>query len=103
MASRVRAHTRKTASGGTTTVKQHSRTGRPRKALISPGHAWKLAKKAFGARKSRRGLAIGLGLLAIVEVTAWLTLTGVSLAIATAAILALGVAAIGAAAGGFRP
>jgi hypothetical protein len=103
MASRsnVRTHTRKTASGGTTTVRQHQRRGRPRRGLVTPGHAWGLAKRAFrAARRKKRATAAVLGVLAAVEITAWLTLEGTSLMLATAGLLALGVAAIAAAAGG---
>jgi len=97
----VRTHTRKTASGGTTTVRQHSRSGRPRKGLVSPGHAWKLARKAFAAgRKKKKGVAAVLGVLALAEISAWLALEGTSLMLATAGVLALGVAALCAAAGG---
>jgi len=104
VANRVRAHSRKTPGGGTARVRQHSRAGRPRRALVSPGHAWKLAGKAFRAgRRKKRLLAAGLGALAVAELTAWLTLEGVSLALVTAGILAVAVGAVGAAAGGLRP
>jgi hypothetical protein len=99
--SSVRTHTRKTAAGGTTTVRQHSRRGRPRKGLVSPGHAWKLAKRAFGAgRKKKRAAAVVLGALALVELGAWVALEGTSLMLATAGVLALSVAAVAAVAGG---
>ncbi len=103
MADRVRTHTRKTASGKTATVRNHTRAGRPKKAIVHPRHAWKLAKKAWSAnRKKKRTAAVILSLLALTEITAWLTLEGVSLAFATAGILALSVAAVGAAAGGLH-
>ena len=101
-ASKVRTHTRRTASGGTTTVRQHSRRGRGR-ALVSPAHAWKLARRAFGAgRRKRRATAVVLGVLALGEITAWLGLEGASLALATAGVLALGVAWLAATAGGIE-
>ena len=104
MASRVRTHTRRNADGSTTRVQQHSRAGRPRKAIVSPGHAWKLLKKAFRhGRRKKRWLAAGLGALAVLELTAWLTLEGTSLLLVTAGALAVAVGAVGAAAGGVRP
>lgn len=103
MADRVRAHTRKTASGRTATVREHSRTGRLRKGIVSPRHAWKLLKKAFTANREKRHVVAGiLGVLAVAELGCWLTLTGVSLALATAGVLALAVATLGAAAGGLH-
>jgi hypothetical protein len=103
MADRVRAHTRKTASGKTATVRSHGRKGRPRKALISPRHSWKLLRKAFAAgRKKKRAAAVVLGLLALTEITAWLTLEGASLIIATAGVLALAVGVAGAGLGGLH-
>jgi hypothetical protein len=92
----VRTHARRTPGGGTTTVRQHSRKARG-KGLVSPGHAWKLVKRAFGAaRRKRRGLAFALGALAAGELTAWLTLRGASFMLATLGMLIIG-AAIGAA------
>jgi hypothetical protein len=103
MADRVRTHTRKTASGKTTTVRQHSRAGGPRRALLSPRHAWKLLLRAVrAARGKRRGLAVAFGILAAAELTAWLALEGAALVLATAGVLALGVAVAGAALGGVR-
>lgn len=91
----VRTHTRRTASGGTSTVTQHSRTGRGRKPLISPGHAWRLFKKALRAgKRKRRGLAIALGCAATAELGAWLTLRGAGLMLTTAAVVAFSVAAV---------
>jgi hypothetical protein len=101
MAARVRTHTRRTASGGTTTVRQHSRRTRGRRGLVSPGHAWKLAKRALrAARRHKRATALVLGGLAVGELGAWLTLRGVAFVVATAAVLALGVASLAAAASG---
>jgi hypothetical protein len=102
MAARVRTHTRRTASGGTTTVHQHSRRTKGRRAIVSPAHAWKLIKRALGAaRRHKRATALVLGGLALGELAAWLTLRGVGLMLATAGLLALGVAiAATAAAGG---
>lgn len=104
MPSRVKSHTRKTASGRTTRVQQHSRQNRPRRALISPRHSWQLARRAFRAgRRKRRLLAATLGALAVLEITAWLTLEGASLALATAGTLAVAVAVVAAGVGGVRP
>ena len=98
----VRTHTRRTKSGKTTTVKQHLRTKKGR-ALVSPSHAWKLAKRAASAgRRKRRVTAAVLGGLAVAEVSAWLTLRGVGLVIATAGVLALCVALLAGSATGFH-
>jgi hypothetical protein len=98
---KVRTHTRRTASGGTTTVRQHSRAGEPRKGLVSPGHAWKLAARAIrSARRRKRGTAVVLGVLAFGELGAWLTLRGAFFMLATAGVLAFGVASLAAAASG---
>lgn len=75
MANRVRTHTRRTPSGGTARVQQHSRQGRPRKGLVSPGHAWSLLKRARRAsRRKKTALAITLGVLGAAEFASWLTL-----------------------------
>jgi hypothetical protein len=98
---KVRTHTRRTASGRTTTVHQHSRTGEPRKGVVSPGHAWKLGVRAFrSARRRKRVTAIVLGVLAFGELGAWLTLRGAFFMLTTAGVLALGVAALASAASG---
>src|SRR5215472_3942878 len=97
----VRGHTRKTPSGGTTNVTQHSRRGRPRRALLSPGHAWQLAKKALRAnRRKKQTVALVLGVLALGEITAWLTLQGVSVILLTFGFIAIAVGTLAAAAGG---
>jgi hypothetical protein len=97
----VRTHTRRTADGKVTTVHQHSRRGRPRGALVSPGHAWKLARGAFrAARRKRRGTAFMLGSLALGELGAWLTLRGLFFMLATLGVLALGAATLAASASG---
>lgn len=97
----VRTHTRRTKAGTTTTVRQHSRRGRPRRGLVSPGHAWKMARRAFGAaRRKKRLTAVVLGGLALGELGAWTALRGVGLALATAGALAILVAWLAAAASG---
>ena len=97
----VRTHTRRTKSGGTTTVRQHSRAMRGGRGLVSPGHAWSMAKRAFGAAQRRKRVtAVVLGGLALGELGAWLALRGVVLALATAVILAIGVGLLAAAASG---
>lgn len=99
----VKTHTRRTASGKTTTVHQHTRRNRGRRALVSPSHAWQVAKRAFAAgRRKRRGTAAVLGGLAVAELSAWLTLRGVGLVFATAGVLAIGVASLAAAASGWQ-
>lgn len=94
----VRQHSRRTASGGRSTVRRHTRRTR---ALVTPGHAWTLARRAFRAvRRRRRGVALALGALAFGELAAWLTLRGVFFMLTTAALLALGAAMLAAAATG---
>lgn len=81
MANRVRGHPRKTAGGGTTNVRQHSRAGRPggpKKPLLSPRHAWDLFKRSRRAgKRGRKGLAFTLGLLGAGELGGFLALRGV--------------------------
>lgn len=97
----VRTHTRRTATGGTTIVRQHARQGRPRKPLVSPRHAWKLARRAAGAvRRKRRGLAFAFCGLAVGELAAWMTLRGLFFMLATLGVLALGAATLAASASG---
>lgn len=90
----VRTHTRRKATGGTTTVRQHGRTGRgKKKPLIHPRHAWKNAKRAIGhGRRKRRGLALAFGALAFGELAAWLTVRGLMFALITLGLVAIGVA-----------
>jgi len=97
----VRTHSRRTKSGGTTTVHQHSRTMRGGRGLVSPGHAWKMAKRAAGAARRKKRLAAAvLGGLAVGEMGAWLTLRGVGLVLFSAGMLAVGVALLAHAASG---
>ena len=97
----VRTHTRRTKTGGTTTVHQHSRRNRGRRGLVTPGHAWKMARRAAGAaRRKKRLTALVLGGLALGELGAWTALRGVGLALATAGALAILVAWLAAAASG---
>jgi hypothetical protein len=71
------------------------------RGLVSPGHAFKLVWQAFGAaRRKKRVTAVLLGSLALGEIGAWLTLRGLSLALVTAGVLAIGVASLAAAASG---
>jgi hypothetical protein len=89
----VRQHTRRTKDGKTATVRQHSRKTKGRRGLVSPGHAFKLAKKAFqAARRKKRATALVFGALAVGELGAWVGLRGVGVALATAGVLAIGVA-----------
>lgn len=101
MPSNVRTHTRRTASGGQTTVRQHSRKGRGKRRGLSPRHAWKLAKRAFAAgRRKKRVTACVLGGLALGELGAWAGLRGAGFLLATAGVLMLATAALAAAATG---
>jgi hypothetical protein len=91
----VKTHTRRTASGKTATVRQHSRQGRGRKGALSPARAWRNARRAFSAaRRHKRLTAAGFGALAVGELAAWSALRGLSLVAVTAGLLALGVAAV---------
>lgn len=100
-ASNVRTHTRRTASGKTATVRQHGRRGRGRRGLVSPGHAWQNARRAFRAMRRRKRLTAALfGGLAVGELAAWGTLRGAGLVLAVAGGLALAVAALAALASG---
>jgi len=89
----VRQHTRRNKDGSTTTVRQHSRKTKGRRGLVSPGHAWKMLRKAVTAAKRRKRVtaAVFCG-LALGELGAWVGLRGVGLALATAGVLAIGVA-----------
>ena len=101
MAGRVRTHSRRTKSGRRTTVRQHSRRGQGRRGLVSPGHAWTMARRAFrAARRRKRATAVVLGGLAVGELGAWLALRGVGVVLATAGVLALAVAVAAASASG---
>jgi hypothetical protein len=83
--SQVRAHGRKTASGRTAQVRQHTR----RRGLVTPRHSWSLLTRAFRAgRRRKKVTAAVLGGLAVLELAAWLSLTGVALILATFAVLA---------------
>ena len=95
MANRVRAHNRRTPGGGTTRVQQHSRSGRPRKAVVSPRHAWQLLKRSRRASKRKKTvLAVTLGVLGVAEFTAWLTLDTAGLILSTLGVLAIGTAGL---------
>ena len=92
MPRQVRTHTRRTASGKTTTVNHHTRRGSAaqqtvkRKRGPNPGHAGKLGRRARSAvRRGRKGKATMLVALAGLEVGAWLTLSGTSFVLALAA------------------
>jgi hypothetical protein len=98
VANRVRAHPRKTAGGGTTKVRQHSRAGRPggpKKPLVSPRHALDLFRRAFRAHKrGKKVLALTLGALGTLELGSFLTLRGGAVVLVTAGVLAVGVGAV---------
>jgi hypothetical protein len=92
----VRTHTRRTASGRTTTVRHHTRSGdaaQQQKPKRGPSrqHAGKLAKKAYlHGKRGRKAKAGAFALLAAGELAAFLTLGGTSLLLALiAGVLAL--------------
>jgi hypothetical protein len=100
----VRTHTRTNAGGTTTTVRQHSRSSKGRKPLVSPRHALKLARQAFQAgRRKRRWTAAALGVLALAEIVTYLTVQGAALLFVTVGVLALATATVAAAATGQAP
>jgi hypothetical protein len=96
-AAQVRGHTRKKPAGGTAKVRPHVR----RRGLVSPRHSWKLTGRAVkAARRDRKAAAFVFGGLAVVELAAWLTVTGAAFILFTAAVLAGGTAFLAARAGG---
>jgi hypothetical protein len=100
----VKTHTRTNADGTKTTVRQHTRTSKGRKPLVSPRHALKLARQAFQAgRRKRRWTAAALGALALAEITAYLTVQGAALLFVTVGVLALATATVAAAVTGAAP
>lgn len=100
-AASVRGHNRRSKTGRTARVRQHSRRTRGGGGLVSPGHAWKMARRAFrAARRKKRATAVVLGGLAVGELGAWMTLRGVGLVLGTAGVLAIGVALLAASASG---
>lgn len=113
----VRTHTRRTAGGGTTTVHQHSRTGRPirdfagtarpvrgplggrkrrrrskrRGGIFQAGRAFQTLGWAYrAARKRRRATAVGLAALGAGELAGWIAFRGLGVALTTVAVLAGG-------------
>lgn len=101
MPNRIRGHTRRTASGGTTRVSSHNRKGG--RTLISPQHSWKLLRTALKASKrKKKAAAAAYVALGVAEMVGWLALEGLSLALLTAGLLAVGVGVTGAALGGVR-
>ena len=98
----VRTHTRRTATGKTTTVRHHTRTGSAgrdeklkRKRGPNPGHARKLVRRSM--RHAQRGWktkAVMVGMLAVGEIAAWFTLSGTSMILALAAGLLAGISVV---------
>jgi hypothetical protein len=78
--------------------------GRKRRGLLSPRHAGKLLLRSYrAARRRHRVVAVALLLLGLVELAAWLTLTGAALILATAAVLAGATAIVAALLSGTGP
>jgi hypothetical protein len=98
----VRTHTRRTASGKTTTVRHHTRDGnaaRPQKLKgkrgPNPGHAGRMGKKAFiHGRRGRKAKAAAFILIAAGEIVAWLTLSGTSFVLALVAGVLIGISVL---------
>lgn len=94
---RVRAYTRRTKGGGKTTVRQHTRKGgrlRDRKGP-NPYRAGRNAKRAAGHwRRSRKGKAAIIGLIALIEVVLWLTFDGTALILMLIAGLLFGLSVL---------
>ena len=108
---KVRTYQRRTRNG-TTTVRQHSRHGRPshERGFVSPHHAARLVGKARRTWRStgrsgkrRRGTALLIGGLAFGELAAWGTLRGAGFVLFTAGVLAIGAAALANSAAGGKP
>jgi hypothetical protein len=97
MSHNVRTHTRRTPGGGTTRVRQHDRRGgRLRdKRGPNPYRAGRNAKRAFGHwRRSRKGRAAIIGLVALIELVAWITLDGTALILMLIAGLCFGLSVL---------
>lgn len=99
----VRTHTRRTASGGTTTVTQHTRRNKGRRGLLRPGRGWRNIRRAFAAmRRKKRLTAAALLGLGLAELGGWTFLRGAGLVLLTAGVLALAVAFLAAMATGME-
>lgn len=87
-ASSVRGHTRRTKSGGTTTVRRHDRIRkggmRPARAGRNLGRAWR------AVRRGRKAVAFTFVGLAVLELGAWATLQGGQWLATAAGLLAVG-------------
>lgn len=101
----VRQHTRRGKDGQKVTVSKHDKNaqgkaksgghrskGRKPKASLAR-RSWLNLKAAFGAaRKKKKAAALGFGLLAVTELTAYLTLQGVAFALVLLAGIAVATA-----------
>lgn len=100
----VRTHTRRNPGGGSTTVRRHARSGRPRRGVLTFGHSWQLAKKAFrAARQRKKGMAALLGGAAVLEFTTVGAVRLGSVILGTAGVVAITVALGGFMLAGWRP
>jgi len=89
----VRTHTRRTASGGTTTVRHHTRKGKPRGP--NPGHARKLGRRAVShGKRGRKGVAAALVTFAIAEVALWAAFNITGIICGLAGALLIGIASV---------
>jgi hypothetical protein len=85
----VRSHTRRTSSGRTTTVRQHTRRG------PDPRHALKLGRRAVShGKRGRKGVAAALVTFAIAEVILWAAFNITGVACGLAGALLIGIAAV---------
>lgn len=108
--SKVRSHTR-TVNGQRIHVTQHSRIGEAMKKATGKGNrrpgkkgpknhnlarrGWANAKKAFKAgRRKAKWAAVGFGVLALVEITAFMTLTATGWALVSVAVIASVIATV---------
>lgn len=91
----VRTHTRKTAAGGTTTVRQHKRKGGSGKRGPNPSHAGRLGKRALAhGRRGRKAKALMFGVLCLGELALWLTLNGTAMVCALIGAALVGISFI---------
>lgn len=86
---KVSAHTRQTVHG-TVNVRGHKRRFTPGAA-----HGFKLIRKGWRAgTKGKRGRAVVLGSLGLVELVLWLTMNGTAMLLAMAAALLAAIASL---------
>lgn len=88
MADRVRPHTRDGKR-----VRAHTRRSRPsKKPLLSPKRAWRNFKRAYRhAKRKKKLMALGFGLLGSAELGAWAFGRGAGFMLTTVGVMATGI------------